>query len=171
MSQNTVAEVHWLRLARVSGSRMLLSAGRRKPERRYRHSMKTLPRTGLFGEARFVMKQQHAIDFADDVMPMVLCTPWLIWFLEHAARNALLPLLEVGESTVGTEIEVQHSAATPVGQAVVCTARVVRAEGNEVWFQLEARDEAELIAKGFHKLHVISKSRFASRVERKRSSR
>lgn len=131
--------------------------------------MKTLPRTGATGETRFVVEAQHAIDFADREMPAVLCTPWLIWFLEHAARNAVLPSLEAGESTVGTEIEVQHSAATPLGHTVVCTARVVRAEGNEVWFQLEARDETERIAKGFHKLRVIDKSRFAARVMRKRA--
>jgi fluoroacetyl-CoA thioesterase len=133
--------------------------------------MKTLPRTGSIGETRFVVEAHHAIDFADDEMPAVLCTPWLIWHLEHAARNAMLPLLEAGESTVGTEIEVQHSAATPLGQAVVCTARVVRAERSEVWFQLEARDETEQVARGFHKLRVISKSRFAARVEKKRLSR
>jgi len=133
--------------------------------------MMTQPRTGLIGETRFVVEARHAIDFADDAMPAVLCTPWLIWFLEHAARNALLPLLEAGESTVGTEIEVQHSAATPLGHAVVCTARIVRAEGNEVWFQLEARDETERIAKGFHKLRVISKSRFAARLAKKRLGR
>ena len=92
--------------------------------------MKTLPRAGLIGETRFVVEPQHAIDFADEEMPAVLCTPWLIWYLEHAARSALLPLLEVGESTVGTEIEVEHSAATPLGHTVVSTARVVRAEGN-----------------------------------------
>ena len=131
--------------------------------------MKSLPQTGFTGETRFVVEDQHTIDFADDQMPAVLCTPWLIWFMEHAARNALLPLLEPGESTVGIEVEVQHFAATPVGQAVVCTARVVRGEGGEVWFQLEAHDEAERIAKGFHKLRVISKRRFADRVERKRS--
>ena len=129
--------------------------------------MNTLPRTGAMGETRFVVEAQHAIDFADDEMPAVLCTPWLIWFLEHAARNALLPLLDAGESTVGTEIEVQHSAATPLGQTVVCTARVVRAEANEVWFQLEARDETERIARGFHKLRIISKRRFAARVRKK----
>ena len=37
--------------------------------------------------------EQHAIDFADHQMPAVLSTPWLIWFLEHAARQAMLPLL------------------------------------------------------------------------------
>ena len=48
-----------------------------------------------------MVSEQHLIDFAHDGMPQILCTPWLVWFLEHAARNAMLPLLEPGESTVG----------------------------------------------------------------------
>jgi predicted thioesterase len=122
---------------------------------------------GTVGEQRFTVEARHAIDFADDQMPAVLSTPWLVWFLEHAARAAVLPHLDPGESTVGTEIEVQHFAATPLGQLVVCEARVVRVEGTEVSFQLTARDEAEPIARGFHRLRVIRVERFAARVRRK----
>ncbi len=72
--------------------------------------MKSLPKCGTFGEVRFVVEPRHAIDFAEGGMPAVLSTPWLIWFLEHAAREAVLPLLDPGESTVGTEVEVRHLA-------------------------------------------------------------
>ena len=88
--------------------------------------MKGSPRVGTTGEQRFVVEARHAIDFARDGMPAVLSTPWLIWFLEHAAREIVLPFLAQGESTVGTYIEVRHSGATPVGQAVTCRARVVQ---------------------------------------------
>ena len=57
--------------------------------------VKSLPKIGAVGEQRFVVEPKHAIDFADQEMPAVLCTPWLIWFLEHAARQAVLPCLEV----------------------------------------------------------------------------
>lgn len=126
--------------------------------------MKGIPKVGTAGEQRFVVERSHAIDFADGVMPAVLSTPWLIWFLEHAARDAVLPSLDDGESTVGTHVDVQHLAPTPLGQTVTCIARVVRAEGAAVSFQLEARDEHELIARGFHKLRVIRVERFASRI-------
>jgi len=43
---------------------------------------------GAVGEIVFTVTEQHVIDFADNQMPAVLCTPWLIWFLEHAARKA-----------------------------------------------------------------------------------
>lgn len=129
--------------------------------------MKGSPRVGMTGELRFVVEACHAIDFAQDGMPAVLSTPWLIWFLEHAAREAVLPLLGSGESTVGVYMELRHSAPTPVGQAVRCRARVVHAEGTTIAFQLEAHDAHELIARGFHRLQVIRVERFARRVHRK----
>jgi predicted thioesterase len=129
--------------------------------------MKASPRIGTVGEERFVVERSHAIDFADNSMPAVLSTPWLIWFLEHAARSAVLPFLADGESTVGTYVEVRHTAPTLVGQTVTCRARVVRTEGTSVFFQLEAHDDHERIARGLHTLQVIRVDRFAQRVERK----
>ena len=127
--------------------------------------MKGHPKVGASGEQKFVVEAKHAIDFADNGMPAVLCTPWLIWFLEHAAREAVLPWLEPGESTVGLEIEVRHVAPTPLGHTVTCTARVIHVEGARITFQVEAHDESELIARGVHRLHVIHLAGFAKRVQ------
>lgn len=129
--------------------------------------MKGAPRTGTVGEERFVVGEQHLIDFAHDGMPRILCTPWLIWFLEHAARRAMLPLLEPGESTVGVALNIEHTAATPLGATVGCRARVIYADGRTIAFQLEARDEHEVIARGTHKLRVIDAHRLARKVAAK----
>ena len=126
--------------------------------------MKSIPKTGTVGEEQFVVSEQHLIDFAHDGMPQILCTPWLIWFLEHAARNAVLPLLEPGESTVGVVVNVEHTAATPLGEQVVCRAKVIYADGPLISFQLEAQDEHEIIARGTHKLRVIEAARLAKRI-------
>jgi predicted thioesterase len=129
--------------------------------------MKQRPKVGQRGEQSFVVNEEHVIDFADEQMPAVLCTPWLIWFLEHAAREAVLPCLEDHESTVGIHVDVQHLAPTPLGQNVTCHARIIHCDGPVVSVQLEARDEHELIARGVHKLQVIRCDRFAGRVQAK----
>lgn len=129
--------------------------------------MKRPPRVGESSERRVVVGNEHAIDFAAGGMPAVLATPWLIWFLEHAARDAVVPYLEPGESTVGLVVEVEHLGATPVGAEVVCQARVVHVEGTIIAFQLEAWDRTERIARGFHKLRVVDIERFAARLRRK----
>ncbi|MGI9474541.1 MAG: thioesterase family protein [Rubripirellula sp.] len=129
--------------------------------------MKSRIKVGTVGEEEFVVGLQHAIDFAFDGMPQILSTPWLIWYLEHAARNAVLPLLEPGESTVGVVVNVEHTAPTPIGAAVTCRARVIYADGPLISFQFEAHDEHEKIAGGTHKLRVIEAARLAQRVASK----
>ena len=126
--------------------------------------MAGVAKIGTVGEERFVVSEQHLIDFAHSGMPQILCTPWLVWFLEHAARNAMLPLLEPGESTVGVVINLEHMAATPLGAQVVCCARVIYADGPLISFQFEAHDEHEKIAHGTHKLRVIQAARLAKKV-------
>ncbi len=129
--------------------------------------MKGSPKTGTIGEERFTVTEQHIIDFVYDGMPPILSTPWLIWFLEHAARNAVLPFLDAGESTVGVVVNVEHTGPTPVGADVVCRARVIMSDGPVISFQLEAFDEHEKVASGTHKLRVIEAARLAARVQKK----
>ena len=106
-------------------------------------NMKGTPRTGTVGEEQFVVGEQHVIDFAHDAMPQILCKPWLIWFIERAARNAVLPLLELGESTVGVVVNVEHMATTPLGAQVVCCARVIYSDGPLISFQLASPKECK----------------------------
>src|SRR5947207_12133564 len=107
-------------------------------------AMKSRPRVGTEGELRFTVESKHVIDFATDGMPAVLSTPNLIGLLERTAREALAPFLESDERSVGVEIELRHFAPTPLGQEVICTARVVSADGPGVTFQIEARDSHEM---------------------------
>ncbi len=129
--------------------------------------MQTQPKIGATGERTFTVEAAHAISFGVIGLPPVLSTPWLVWFLEHAALDAALPFLEAGEITVGTRIEIDHLAPTPVGAKVTCTARVVHSEGPVISFQLEASDQHETVARGFHKRRVVKGDRFAARVEKK----
>ena len=129
--------------------------------------MKSSPRVGATGQFEFTVEQKHVIEFAEDGMPAVLSTPNLIAMLEKTAREALVPFLEAGERSVGAEIELRHFAPTPLGQRVTCTARVIHAEGNSVTFQIEARDQVELIARGMHKRAVIHIEKFARHLARK----
>jgi fluoroacetyl-CoA thioesterase len=127
--------------------------------------MKTPPPTGTMGELKFIVEARHTIEFPD--LPPVLSTPSLVGHLEHAAIEALRSVLEPGEVSVGSEIELQHLAPTPLGQTVICQARVTRAEGRKVSFQVEARDEQERIARGSHTRFILQAASFAKRIHAK----
>ncbi len=129
--------------------------------------MKTPPKLGMTAEERIVVGPGNTIVFADDRMPAVLSTPWLVAHLEYAARAALAPCLEPHERSVGTFVEVEHKAPVPEGFTVVCKARVIHSDGPVVTFQVEAHDGTEVVARGIHRRRVIDVDRFRKRVERK----
>ena len=132
--------------------------------------MKARPKIGTVGEMKFVVGQEHVIDFATGGMPAVLSTPRLVALIERTARESLYPFLDDSERSVGGEIEIRHLAPTPIGQSVTITTRVIGADGRAVDFQFEVRDEHEVIARGLHKRGVINVESFAKRVARKAGS-
>lgn len=132
--------------------------------------MHTPPRLGMSAEERLTVDGTNRIVFADDQMPAILSTPWLVAHLEYAARHAIAPCLEPDERSVGTYVEVEHLAPVPEGMTVVCRARVILVNGPVVTFQVEAHDGIEPVARGIHRRRVIDVARFRKRVSKKSTS-
>ena len=122
---------------------------------------------GTRGEQKVLVTSDLAIDFLGIEEARVLATPHLIWNLEMASRNAIKPLLDDGFDSVGTEVNVKHLAATPLGMSAVFRAEVTHVDGNRVRFRVEAFDEKEKIAEGTHERYIVNIARFASRVQAK----
>ena len=114
-----------------------------------------------------VRPEHLANQFKDAMLPEVLATPVMIMAMENAALNAMRPFLEPGESAVGTEIEVRHLAATPVGQNVRADAEVIAADGKQIVFKVSARDETEEIGNGTHQRTMINLPSFNERLAKK----
>jgi predicted thioesterase len=131
--------------------------------------MKQPPRTGLTGELKITVGPENRISFADQQMPAVLATPWLVGYLESTARDAIIPCLNSNERSVGTFIELEHLAPAPEGFVVTCRARVIHVNGAVVTFQVEAHDGVEAIARGIHRRAVIDVERFARRIKKKQT--
>jgi len=131
--------------------------------------MKSRPRIGEVGEQAIPTDMKHAVEFAGDGMPAVVSTPNIVGFLERTARLTLAPHLDADERSVGIELDIRHLAPTPVGQTIRCTARVITVDGSKIEFQIEARDDHELIVRGLHKRAVIRLESFARRVKAKSS--
>lgn len=123
---------------------------------------------GTAGEQALLVTPEWAIDFMGDDDARVLSTPHLILWLEVTARNAVKPFLGQGYESIGTKVNVEHLAATPLGMAVRFTARVTAVEGSRVSFELIARDEKEVIAEGTHERFIVHVPRFAAKLAAKR---
>jgi fluoroacetyl-CoA thioesterase len=114
-----------------------------------------------------VLPEHLANRFKDSMLPQVLATPVMILAMESAALNAIKPFLEAGESAVGTEVDVRHLAATPVGHDIRAEAEVIKTEGKRIVFKVSASDETEEIGNGTHQRMVINLQSFNERLARK----
>lgn len=101
-------------------------------------------------------------------MPDVFATGFMVGFLEWACIQAVNPHLDwPEEQTVGTRINVSHTAATPPGMSVTAAVRLVAVEGRRLVFEVAARDELEAICKGTHERFVIDRARFSDKMAKK----
>ena len=101
-------------------------------------------------------------------MPSVLATGYMVGLIEWACIQAVNPHLDwPREQTVGTGIDVSHVAATPSGMEVIISVRLVAVEGRKLSFEIEARDERDVISTGKHARFVIDAEKFNSRVAAK----
>ncbi|MBR0894956.1 thioesterase family protein [Bradyrhizobium tropiciagri] len=107
--------------------------------------------------------------FAD--MPPVFATAFLVGFVEWACIEALKPHLESGQKTVGTHVDLSHSAATPVGMNVTAEVELISIEARKLRFKAICRDEVEIISEGFHERAIVDVGRFLGRLEKKGAAR
>ncbi len=126
---------------------------------------------GVSGKSRHRVVTENLVSFRKVGMPPVLATPWLLDVMETAAYEAIRPHLEPGEASVGVHFEFEHLAPTPVGDAVVGTARVTLVDDRRIELDFEASDSREQVARGKHVRAVIDLERFTQRVNQKRASK
>ena len=100
-------------------------------------------------------------------MPPVLATTNLIAFVEWTCVAALAPYLSSDQRTVGTRVEMSHTAATPIGMKVTAEIELVEIDGRRLRFRANCRDEIEPIGEGFHERTIIDHARFMQRLVRK----
>src|SRR4051812_41596996 len=110
---------------------------------------------GTRGESQLLVTPEVAVSFLGMEEARVLGTPWMILHMEITSRNAVKHLLLDGQDTVGTQVNVRHLAAAPLGSRVRFQAEVLSIEGQRVLFQVEAWDDTELIGQGTHERYII----------------
>jgi len=125
---------------------------------------------GARSELQLLVTGEVAIDFLGLDSARVLGTPFLIGYLEMAARNAIKEHLEPGYDSVGTHVDVRHRAATPVGMQVRFLAEITAVDVRRVTCRVEAHDEKEKVAEGTHERFIIHVERFATRLQAKKAA-
>lgn len=105
-------------------------------------------------------------------MPEVFATGYLVGLLEWTCIRAVNPHLDwPREQTVGTHVNVSHTAATPPGMVVTVRVRLTEIQGRKLVFEVEAHDGVDSITKGVHERFVIDREKFGTRVRDKAAGR
>ncbi len=124
-------------------------------------------RPGLTGEASTTVSEaQTAIALGTGTV-RVYSSAGLVALLEAAAVAALDGALPPGKTTVGTRLDVRHTAATPVGMAVRARATLQEVDGRRLVFAVEAWDAVEPIGSGTHERFIVDAERFEQRAAAK----
>ena len=91
---------------------------------------------------------------------LVYATPCMVALMEGAACEAIAEAIPEDKTTVGTELNISHLSATPVGLEVRAEAEVTAVDGKIITFNVTAYDEAGKIGEGTHKRCIVSSQRF-----------
>jgi predicted thioesterase len=122
---------------------------------------------GLKGEAELVVGEEHTAVQVGSGRVRVLATPLMIALMETAAVAAVEDVLAPGQQSVGTQIDVRHMAATPVGMRVRAMAELVKVDGRTLTFRIGAVDDKEPIGEGHHVRALVDAERFDARMQAK----
>src|SRR5215210_1604992 len=111
----------------------------------------------------------HVVTDADTAQALgsgdleVLATPRVLAWCEEATCAALQ--LDATQTSVGTRVDLQHLAASPVGAEITATANVIHTDGRLVRFQVAAHDAGgTLLATGEIRRVIVDRERFLARI-------
>ncbi len=123
--------------------------------------------TGLKGERRLVVSPRHLSSATGNFGSDVLSTHEVVLLMELAAREAILGCLPDGMITVGTRVDVRHTAAAPLGAEVTARARLEEIRGRVLLFFVKAEDRFGTLAAGENEQRIVSRAGFHRHVRRR----
>ena len=90
----------------------------------------------------------------------VFATPAMIALCEACCAESVEDLLGEGVTSVGTKVDVEHVAASPLGASILCKSKLIAADGRRLDFEVEVYDNAGLIGKGKHTRFTVDADKF-----------
>lgn len=122
---------------------------------------------GMKGQTEMLVEKEDTAQSVGSGDLLVYATPCMAALMEGAACEAIAPGLAEDETTVGTELNIKHLSATPVGLEVRAEAEVTGVEGKIITFSLTAYDEAGKIGEGTHTRVMVKSQKFLERTYEK----
>ena len=120
-------------------------------------------KVGMSAERTLVVPADRTVGHFVPGMPMVFATPMMIMEMEMTSGDAIRGHLAPGWVTVGTEVNIKHLAASPVGAIVRTTAKVIAVERRVIRFEVVSFHGERKIGEGFHARGLVNVESFTKR--------
>lgn len=127
-------------------------------------------KTGILGEQTILVDGSLTAKTFGSGTLEVYGTPAMIALIENTALKSIEPELEDGWGSVGTSLNVQHLASTPVGMKVTAKIELVEVDRRRLVFAAEVYDEVGLIGKGTHERFLVEEAKFQAKTDAKKQN-
>ena len=122
---------------------------------------------GIKGSASCVVGPEDTAKALGSGAVDVFSTPKLVALMEKAALLSVRDYLDEGMDTVGTQLDISHTAATPVGMTVRAESELIEVDRRRLVFSVKAWDETELVGEGTHERFIIDRDKFLAKCSSK----
>lgn len=122
---------------------------------------------GIKGKQEITVTKEQTAKVLGSGTLEVFATPAMIALMENTAYRSIEEYLEAGCGTVGTEMNVKHVSATPIGMKVICETELIEVDGRKLTFEVKAYDEAGIIGEGIHQRFIIDEEKFQAKTNAK----
>lgn len=124
--------------------------------------------TGIRGTKTVAVSEANTAKTMGSGTLDVFATPALIALMEETCWRSVADELDEGCGSVGTLLEVKHTAPTPVGMEVTCESELTQVDGRRLVFDVRAYDAGGMVGEGRHERFVIQNEKFQAKADAKR---
>ena len=122
---------------------------------------------GLTGEKSVAVTMENTAVAMGSGTLRVFATPAMIALIEGCCAESVEELLGEGITSVGTNVNIDHLAASPLGAGIVCKSNLTAFDGRKLDFAVEVFDNAGLIGKGTHTRFTVKADSFLKKANAK----
>lgn len=122
---------------------------------------------GIKGKEELIVCDENSALAMGSGTLKVFATPSMAALMELTAWKSVAPYLEEGQCTVGTKLNLNHTASTPIGMKVFCESELVAVEGRKLVFKIIVKDECGVIGDSEHERFIVENVKFQNKTDAK----
>lgn len=119
---------------------------------------------GSTQELTEIVTKENTADAVGNKSVFVYATPFLVALMERTCIKLMEEDLDSGEVSVGTNINLDHLAPTPIGNKILCRAELLEQSGKKYVFDVKTFDNDKLIGKAIHTRYKVNLDKFLNNI-------